>query len=124
MADQQPAPIIVIKKIVDGGHGHHGGAWKVAYADFVTAMMAFFLLMWLINATSPEQKKGLADYCTPTVGIRDSMGIGFQGGKNMNSKLGKSVQDTVAPGLVVGRISQGPVNAPPAPKSETNPDAS
>jgi len=59
------APII-IKRIKKGGeHGHHGGAWKVAYADFVTAMMAFFLLMWLINTTSPEQKRGIADYFAP-----------------------------------------------------------
>jgi chemotaxis protein MotB len=57
---------IVIKKIKKGhGEGHHGGAWKVAYADFVTAMMAFFLLMWLINTTSPEQKRGIADYFAP-----------------------------------------------------------
>src|ERR1700756_1480242 len=57
-------PIIIIKK--KGGHsGHHGGAWKVAYADFVTAMMAFFLLMWLINTTTPEQKRGIADYFAP-----------------------------------------------------------
>src|SRR4249919_579299 len=54
---------LVIKRIKKGGHGgHHGGAWKVAYADFVTAMMAFFLLMWLINTTTPEQKRGIADY--------------------------------------------------------------
>src|SRR5882672_3182633 len=49
-----------IKKSGDGGH--HGGAWKVAYADFVTAMISFFLLMWLINTTTPEQKRGIADY--------------------------------------------------------------
>ena len=57
---------IVIKReeVVEGGH--HGGAWKVAYADFVTAMMAFFLLMWLLNATTSEQKRGLADYFSPT----------------------------------------------------------
>ncbi len=57
---------IIIKKneIVEGG-GHHGGAWKVAYADFVTAMMAFFLLMWLLNATTEDQRKGLADYFSP-----------------------------------------------------------
>ena len=55
-------PTIVIRKeeVVEGGH--HGGAWKVAYADFVTAMMAFFLLMWLINATTEAQRRGLADY--------------------------------------------------------------
>jgi chemotaxis protein MotB len=57
---------IVLKRIEAGGHGHHGGAWKVAYADFVTAMMAFFLLMWLINATTEEQRRGIADYFNPT----------------------------------------------------------
>src|SRR5688572_14919082 len=62
-----PAPIIVKKIIVQGGDGHHGGAWKVAYADFVTAMMAFFLLLWLLGSTSEEQRKGLADYFTPTL---------------------------------------------------------
>ena len=61
-----PAPIIV-KKITVVEGGHHGGAWKVAYADFVTAMMAFFLLMWLLGATTEDQRKGLADYFTPTL---------------------------------------------------------
>ncbi|WP_420381497.1 flagellar motor protein MotB [Novosphingobium sp.] len=61
-----PAPIIV-KKITIVAGGHHGGAWKVAYADFVTAMMAFFLLMWLLGATSEKQRKGIADYFTPTL---------------------------------------------------------
>ena len=57
---------VIIKRIKKSGHGgHHGGAWKVAYADFVTAMMAFFLLMWLINTTTPEQKRGIADYFAP-----------------------------------------------------------
>ncbi|WP_137124051.1 flagellar motor protein MotB [Roseomonas sp. HF4] len=57
---------IVIRREEGGEHGHHGGAWKVAYADFVTAMMAFFLLMWLLNATTEEQRRGLADYFAPT----------------------------------------------------------
>ena len=57
---------IIIKRIKKGGGGHHGGAWKVAYADFVTAMMAFFLLMWLLNATTEEQRKGIAEYFDPT----------------------------------------------------------
>jgi chemotaxis protein MotB len=58
--------VIIVKKMGDGGAGgHHGGAWKVAYADFVTAMMAFFLLMWLLNATTEDQRKGLADYFSP-----------------------------------------------------------
>jgi chemotaxis protein MotB len=59
--------VIIVRKMGDGGAaGHHGGAWKVAYADFVTAMMAFFLLMWLLNATTEAQRKGLADYFSPT----------------------------------------------------------
>lgn len=58
---------VVIKKVKKGGHGgHHGGAWKVAYADFVTAMMAFFLLLWLLNATTEEQKMGISNYFDPT----------------------------------------------------------
>jgi chemotaxis protein MotB len=61
-----PAPIIV-KKITIIAGGHHGGAWKVAYADFVTAMMAFFLLLWLLGATTEKQRKGIADYFTPTL---------------------------------------------------------
>ena len=64
MSGDQP---IVIKKVKKGGHGgHHGGAWKVAYADFVTAMMAFFLLLWLLNATTEEQKMGISNYFDPT----------------------------------------------------------
>src|SRR3954467_12215399 len=68
---------IIVKKIkkVQGG-GHHGGAWKVAYADFVTAMMAFFLLMWLINTTSPEQKRGIADYFAPASVSETTSGSG------------------------------------------------
>ena len=60
-------PIIVKKIIADGHGGHHGGAWKVAYADFVTAMMAFFLLLWILGATTEKQRKGIADYFTPTL---------------------------------------------------------
>ena len=61
-------PKIIYKKIYIEGHGgHHGGAWKVAYADFVTAMMAFFLLLWLLGATTEKQRKALADYFAPTL---------------------------------------------------------
>ncbi|MEP1767130.1 MAG: flagellar motor protein MotB [Sulfitobacter sp.] len=63
------APVIIKRKKVVAGGGHHGGAWKVAYADFVTAMMAFFMLMWLLNATTEQQRKGLADYFSPTIPI-------------------------------------------------------
>ena len=58
------------------GGGHHGGAWKVAYADFVTAMMAFFMMMWLLNATTEQQRQGLADYFSPTVPINRVSGGG------------------------------------------------
>src|SRR6201994_4680363 len=69
-------PIIIKKIKKGGGGGHHGGAWKVAYADFVTAMMAFFLLMWLINTTSPEQKRGIADYFAPASVSETTSGAG------------------------------------------------
>ena len=59
------APTVVIRREEIIEAGHHGGAWKVAYADFVTAMMAFFLLMWLINATTDKQRRGIADYFSP-----------------------------------------------------------
>ncbi len=59
---------IIVKKIIDEGHGgHHGGAWKVAYADFVTAMMAFFLLLGLLGATNEKERKGIADYFNPSL---------------------------------------------------------
>jgi len=68
-------PIIIKKK--KGGHGgHHGGAWKVAYADFVTAMMAFFLLLWLLNVTTSDQRKGIADYFAPVSVSRETSGSG------------------------------------------------
>ena len=63
----EPLRPIIVKKITVVAAGHHGGAWKVAYADFVTAMMAFFLLLWLLGATTEKQRKGIADYFTPTL---------------------------------------------------------
>src|SRR6266550_3166665 len=83
---------IYIKKIKKGGHdAHHGGAWKVAYADFVTAMMAFFLLMWLINTTSPEQKRGIADYFAPaSVSETTSGSGGILGGTSLGRDGSKS----------------------------------
>ena len=74
MSDQ-PAPIIVKRKKIIAG-GHHGGAWKVAYADFVTAMMAFFLLMWLLGATTEKQRKGIADYFNPSIPVNKVSGGG------------------------------------------------
>ena len=70
------APVIIKRKKIIVSGGHHGGAWKVAYADFVTAMMAFFMLMWLLNATTEQQRKGLADYFSPTFAINRTSGGG------------------------------------------------
>ncbi|HEY0843370.1 flagellar motor protein MotB [Methylotenera sp.] len=97
MAEELRKPIIV-KKIKKSGGGHHGGAWKIAYADFVTAMMAFFLLMWLLGSTSKAQKEGIAEYFkTPlkvalmggdSVGASDTL-IKGGGGKDMTKKQGQ-----------------------------------
>ena len=75
-ASTNVAPVIIKRKKVIVAGGHHGGAWKVAYADFVTAMMAFFMLMWLLNATTEKQRKGLADYFSPTIPINRISGGG------------------------------------------------
>ena len=85
-------PTIIKRKKVYKGDGHHGGAWKVAYADFVTAMMAFFLLMWLLNATTEEQRKGLADYFNPTIPISRISG----GGSDALSGSSMFTEETLA----------------------------
>ena len=91
MAAASDQPIVIKKIKKGGGHGHHGGAWKVAYADFVTAMMAFFLLMWLINTTSPEQKRGIADYFAPaSVSQTDSGSGGILAGTALGSDGAKA----------------------------------
>lgn len=89
MSNEQPVVIKKVKKVVGGGH--HGGAWKVAYADFVTAMMAFFLLMWLINTTSPDQKRGIADYFAPASVSKSRQGSdGMLGGTSFQDDGARS----------------------------------
>lgn len=98
MSAHPGAPIIIKrKKIIQGGH--HGGAWKVAYADFVTAMMAFFLLMWLLGATNEKQRKGIADYFNPTIPVIkvSGGGDGAFGGDSIFSQNTLS-QNGVGPG--------------------------
>ena len=90
------APIIIKKIKKGGGGGHHGGAWKVAYADFVTAMMAFFLLMWLINTTSPEQKRGVADYFAPANVSQSTSGSGGILGGNALGQDGDKNEGTMS----------------------------
>ena len=110
VSGEQPIVIKKVKKVVGGGH--HGGAWKVAYADFVTAMMAFFLLMWLLNVTSPEQKQGIADYFAPaSISSSTSGSGGILGGTSLGDDGAKAD----------GKMSVVQQMAPEAP-SETDKD--
>jgi chemotaxis protein MotB len=102
MSAHTNAPVIIKRKKIIAGGGHHGGAWKVAYADFVTAMMAFFMLMWLLNATTEKQRKGIADYFNPTIPVNriSGGGEGAFGGDSVMS------QDTLAQnGLGASQVS-------------------
>ncbi|NPD17358.1 chemotaxis protein MotB [Xinfangfangia sp. D13-10-4-6] len=103
MAGQSNAPPVIIKrkKKVSGG-GHHGGAWKVAYADFVTAMMAFFLLMWLLNATTEKQRKGLSDYFSPTIPLSPVSG-GGDGALNGETLFSQEMRTSDGTGGSVGQ---------------------
>jgi chemotaxis protein MotB len=91
---------IIIKRIKKASHAHHGGAWKVAYADFVTAMMAFFLLLWLLNATTDAQKRGIADYFSPTLATKSttSGSGGVLGGQTMTVD-GSQVSNAAPPAI-------------------------
>jgi chemotaxis protein MotB len=105
MAEAAPGtnqpPIIIKKKKRGGGHGHHGGAWKVAYADFVTAMMAFFLLLWLLNATTEEQRIGIANYFAPSVAPDATSGSnGVMGGQTVTTD-GAMVAENSTPSVTV-----------------------
>src|SRR4029078_7172622 len=89
----KPTQPIIIKKVKKAAHAHHGGAWKIAYADFVTAMMAFFLLMWLISMTTKEQKAGLANYfAPPNVSPTTNSSGGILMGKTID-KVGSKASD-------------------------------
>ena len=106
MANGNLQPII-IKKVKKAGHAHHGGAWKIAYADFVTAMMAFFLLLWLISMTTPEQKKGLADYfAPPNVSESPSGAGGVMGGQAMSDEGAKIREESTKDSLTAPESSE------------------
>ena len=85
---------IIIKRIKKGGHASHGGAWKIAYADFVTAMMAFFLLMWLLGSTTEGDKKGIADYFASPLKIALIGGPGSGGSNSILTGGGKDLSQT------------------------------
>ena len=126
------APVIVIKKIIDDGHGGaHGGAWKIALADMMTAMMAFFLLMWLLGATNEAQRKSIADYFKPTSHSNVTMGQlagsnGILGGRSIIDPDGFpfSAKQTAAMERLTPRSEGGPTENEPSPNSNerANPD--
>ena len=95
--DSKKVQPIIIMRIKKGGHAAHGGAWKIAYADFVTAMMAFFLLMWLLGSTTEGDKKGIADYFNSPLkvaffggsGAGDATSIIKGGGNNLSESTGQ-----------------------------------
>jgi chemotaxis protein MotB len=116
MAKRTPKPITIIKReeIIEGGH--HGGAWKVAYADFVTAMMAFFLLMWLLNATTEAQRRGLADYFSPSASVNvQRSGTGRPLGGHSPFQDGLAISDR-------GTIAVMNANAPPVDQEDDGSD--
>ncbi len=114
---------IILKKIKKGGHAHHGGAWKVAYADFVTAMMAFFLLLWLLNSVTEEQLQGISNYFSPVVISGSESGAGGMLGGRSLSEDGARISDkapVVSLDLPAVRAGGGPTASEQA--GETTPD--
>jgi len=103
--DSKKLQPIIIKKIKKGGHAVHGGAWKIAYADFVTAMMAFFLLMWLLGSTTEGDKKGIADYFASPLKI--AMGGGSGSGDSSSVVKGGGTDLTRSD----GQVNKGDVEA-------------
>ncbi len=129
---QPPAPVIVIKKIIDDGHGGaHGGAWKIALADMMTAMMAFFLLMWLLGSTTEDQRKSIADYFKPTSHSNITMGKlagsnGILGGSSIVDPNGFpfSAKQTAAMERLTPKSEGGPTENDPSPNSSERSDPS
>ena len=116
MAKRDPKMVTIIRReeVVEGGH--HGGAWKVAYADFVTAMMAFFLLMWLLNATTEAQRRGLADYFSPSASVSvQRSGTGRPLGGQSPFSEGEAISDR-------GTLAVMNANAPPVDEEDDGSD--
>jgi chemotaxis protein MotB len=103
--DSKKLQPIIIKRVKKGGHAAHGGAWKIAYADFVTAMMAFFLLMWLLGSTTDGDKKGIADYFSSPLKIAMAGGSGSGDSNSVLKGGGESLTSTV------GQVKKGEVEA-------------
>ena len=113
---------IVIKRVKKIEGGHHGGAWKVAYADFVTAMMAFFLMLWLLSTTTKEQKEGISDYFTMALVSAATGGSdGMLGGQSLNKE--KSVADGTPTITLSLAPPNPPTNQPDDEQNAANPPA-
>lgn len=114
--DDNLRPIIKKVKKVSGG-GHHGGAWKVAYADFTTAMMAFFMLLWLLNVAPPETLAGLADYFSPTTAAVS--------GRSGQEAINPTTSDSsgMNPSPIVAISEPGPPQSGPTSGDSTGADA-
>src|ERR1700709_2099424 len=91
------AGAVFIKRVKKVSGGHHGGAWKIAYADFVTAMMAFFLLLWLLNSVTQEQLEGISNYFAPAAPAATTSGAGGVLGGQTISPDGSQVSSKSAP---------------------------
>src|SRR5688572_23590304 len=107
--DSKKLQPIIVKRVRKAGHAHHGGAWKIAYADFVTAMMAFFLLMWLLGSTTEGDKKGIADYFTSP--LRIAMLAGGNGAGDSSHLIKGGGQDLTR---TTGQVKRGEIEAPRA----------
>ena len=112
-------PEIIIRRVrARHAGGHHGGAWKIAYADFVTAMMAFFMLLWIIGATNDDQRKGIADYFTPTViqmknsggasGVMDGRSIRMEDGAAPRATAADDTRFRVVERIIAARLAGDP----------------
>lgn len=125
------APIIVVKKIMPGHGGAHGGAWKIALADMMTAMMAFFLLMWLLGAAQEAQRKSIADFFTASESLSQiTLGAtagsnGLLGGRSIIDPDGfpYTAKQTAAMERVTPRSEGGPTENDPSPNSENQRDS-
>lgn len=101
-------PIIIIKKKKNVREDkRYSGMWKVAYADFITAMMAFFLLLWLLSVTPQDTLKGVAHYFTPSYADSDKVGLGFEGGADANVSQGLGAPHSASSSLIYGSPSRG-----------------